>query len=162
MCRGLLICVGLVACFAPALSGQAKVCAFQDKPGHAAKVTDSDADALARELNGHSIQTVAAVGVSKKDEDAEAQKRGCTWIVTLWRQELSPDSPVFGGSLGSARAGDAQTMGEINSTETGGGLLNFNLRQTGSRKSVAHGYSEDASPYAKIAGQIMKKMDKGK
>ncbi|MFZ0632977.1 MAG: hypothetical protein WA374_17160 [Acidobacteriaceae bacterium] len=162
MWRGLLACVGLVACCAPALSGQTKVCAFQDKPGHAANVSDSDADALARELNSHSIETVAAVGVSKKDEDAEAQKRGCTWIVTLWRQAESPDSPVFAGSLGAARGGDAQTIGEINSTGTGGAILNFKLQKIGSRKDAAHGYSEDASPYAKMADQIMKKVDSGK
>lgn len=159
MCRNLLVCVGLVAFIVPALSGQAKVCAFQDKPGHAANVSDSDADALARELNGHSIETVAATGVSKKDEDAEAQKRGCTWIVSLWRQDASPDSPVFAGSTGGS---DARTMGTINSTGAGGALLNFNLRQAGNRKSVAHGYSDDSSPYAKMADQIAKKIDKGK
>jgi len=163
MWRSVLACVGLVACFAPALNGQTKVCAFQDKPGHAANVSDSDADALARELNGHSIETVAAVGVPKKDEDAEAQKRGCSWIVTLWRQDESPDSPVFAGSLGAARGGDAQTMGEINSTGgTGGAILNFRLQKAGDRKDLAHGYSTDASPYTKMADQIAKKIDKGK
>ncbi len=117
MARGLLVFIVLVAFFAPALGAQTKVCAFQDKPGHAAKVTDSDADALARELNAHSIETVAAVGVSKKDADAEAQKRGCTWIVTLWRQELPPDTPLYAGSLGGS--GKASTMGGSDSEVMG-------------------------------------------
>lgn len=159
MWRSLLACVGLVACFAPALNGQTKVCVFQDKPGHAANVSDSDADALARELNGHSIETVAAVGVSKKDEDSEAQKRGCTWIVTLWRQAESPDSPAFAGSTGGS---DGRTMGTINPTGGAATLLNYRLQKAGSRKDVAHGYSEDASPYARMADQIMKKIGSGK
>jgi hypothetical protein len=162
--RSLVVCAGLVAFLAPALGAQTKVCAFQEKPGHAAKVTDSDADALARELNAHSIQTEAAVGVAKKDQDAEAQKRGCTWVVTLWRQALAPDSPNYAGSLaGNAQQGSAsEVMGAMTGGAEGGALLNFTLRQTSNRKNLAQGYSDDESPYAKIEGQIAKKIDKAK
>lgn len=164
MTRTILVCVGFAALLAPALRAQTKVCAFEAKPGHAAKATTSDADALAGELNAHSIQTVAAVGVAKKDEDAEAQKRGCTWIVTLWRQGLPQSGPAYAGSLaGNAAPGtDSELVGAMTGTPEGGALLDFTLRETGSHKTVAKGETEDASPYAKMAGQIAKKIDKTK
>jgi hypothetical protein len=164
MFRGLLVCAGLAAFCAPAVIAQnGSVCIFQAKKGHAANVTDSDADAIARELNGHSVQAIAVVGIAKGEEDAEAQKRGCAWIVTLSRQDLPADTPNFAGSLGGAgTAGSEGTvMGTMANSEVGGALLVFNLRKADSHKTLAHAESDDATPYAKMAAQIEKKIGKG-
>jgi hypothetical protein len=165
MLRGLLVGAGLATFCAPALIAQnGAVCIFQAKKGHAAHVTDSDADAIARELNAHSLQAIAAVGIAKDQEDAEAQKRGCGWIVTLWRQELAPDTPNFAGSLGGSgnAQSDSAVMGAMTSSEVGGALLDFNLRKSDSHKTLAHAESDDASPYAKMAAQIEKRIGKDK
>jgi hypothetical protein len=161
MFRGLLVCAGLTAFLAPALTAQNSVCVFQNKQGHAAKVTDSDADEMARELNTHSLQALGVVGISKDQEDAEAQKRSCAWIVTVWRQDLPADTPNYGGSLSSGELAPDGTMARMTNS-LGGALLDYNLRKTGSRKNVAHGESDETSPYNKMAEQIAKKISKEK
>jgi hypothetical protein len=162
MLRGLLVCAGLAAFVAPSLFAQnASVCVFQEKAGHAAGTTDSDADSLVRELDSHSLQAVAATGVSKGQEDAEAEKRSCSFIVTVWRSEVRADSPNYGGSLGSGELNPDGTMARMTNS-LGGGLLQFNLRKAGSHKNLAHGESEDASPYGKMAADIAKKISKEK
>ena len=159
------MCAGLTTFCAPVLIAQnGTVCIFQAKKGHSAHVTDSDADAIARELNAHSLQAIAVVGIAKDQEDAEAQKRGCGWIVTLWRQELAADTPNYAGSLGgsgTARS-DSAVMGAMTNSEVGGALLEFNLRKADSHKTLAHAESDDVSPYAKMAAQIEKKIGKEK
>ncbi|MGA8109646.1 MAG: hypothetical protein WB974_09435 [Acidobacteriaceae bacterium] len=162
MVRNLLLCAGLAAFLAPALTAQNKVCAFQDKPGHIAHVSTSDADALAGELNSRSVQAVGAAGVPKKDEDAAAQKQGCTWIVTLWREDLPADSPNYAGTLGGTQNANMSNAELALERPTGGALLDFSLRKADSRKTIAHGETDEASPYAKIAEEIMKKMGKDK
>ncbi|HEX4037365.1 MAG TPA: hypothetical protein VHX37_04840 [Acidobacteriaceae bacterium] len=162
MLRAVLACVGLAAFLAPALTAQNKVCVFQDKPGHIAHVSTSDADALAGELNSRSIQAVSAVGIPKNQEDAEGQKQGCTWIVTLWRQDLPADSPNYGGTLGGTQNANMSNAELDANKPTGGALLEFNLHKADSKKNVAHGESDEASPYAKIADQLLKKVGKDK
>jgi hypothetical protein len=101
------------------------------------------------------------MGVSKEQEDAEAQKRSCSWVVTVWRQDLPADSPNYGGSLHSGELDQDGTMARMTNA-LGGALLEFNLRKAGSHKNLAHGESDQASPYGKMADQIAKKISKEK
>ncbi|HEX4068161.1 MAG TPA: hypothetical protein VHZ09_19230 [Acidobacteriaceae bacterium] len=162
MFRGLLVCAGLTAFLAPALTAQNTVCVFQSKQDHAATATDSDANEIAGKLNTHSLQTVSVLNVAKDQEDAEAQKRGCTWIVTLWRQELLADTPNYAGTLGGTQSNTVGHAELEHMKITGGALLDFTLRKVDTRKYVAHSESDDASPYAKMADQIAKKIGKEK
>lgn len=156
MVRSLFACLCLLAVVAPGLAAQQKVCVFQQKKDDA-KIPN-DAAAEAKELNAHSVQALAATGVSPHDEDAAAGERGCTWIVTVKREPPPPESPVFG------EAGPGSDAAELTRIRNAGtyDLIDFSLRKPGNRKAAAKGYSQDASAYAKIAAQILKKLDKEK
>lgn len=162
MVRAVLVCAGIAAFLAPALNAQTKVCAFQEKRGQASNGTQSDADVLAGVLNSHHIQTVAAVGIARNDQDAEAEKQGCTWIINLSRQSLTPDTPNYAGTLNSTQG---ETVGHavIEGTKPlGDALLEFSLRKVTTHKNVARGEAEDPSAYARVAEQIEKKIAKDK
>jgi len=164
MFRGLLFCAGLATFLAPALTAQNTICVFQAKQGPGIRGAPSDADGLLSELNTRSLQAVAVVGIPKNRDDAEAQKRNCSWIISVWRQELAADTPNYGGSLGGTQSANASN-GVLDATrqEIGANtLLDYNLRKPGSHKNVAHGELEDASPYSKMADQIVKKISKEK
>lgn len=141
---------------APALPAT-KVCAFQEKP--TAPDTVSDADALKDELTADSVPAVAADGIAPRREDAEGRKLGCTWILTVWRQKQPPNSPLYPGD--ETRQSVA-TVNAMANSQVHRDLIDYNLRRVGSRKSFAQGYSQDASPYTKIAGFIAKKLSRKK
>ena len=157
MVRSLLACAGLLASVSPSLAAQQKVCVFQEKKSAADAV--NDAAAVAEELDARSVQTVAAAGISSRNEDAEAGERGCSWIVTVRREEPPPVSPTY-GEAGPGTGGGVTT--EMAASMARGDFVEFTLRRTGRRKIAARGYSQDASPYTKIAAQIAKKIDKEK
>ena len=156
MVRSLLACAGLLAFVSPSLGAQQKVCVFQEKKAIADKV--SDAAAVADELDSRSVQTVAAAGISPRNEDTEAGERGCSWIVTVRREEPPPVSPTFGEAGPGTDGGVTTEMAASMARD----IVEFSLRGAGRRKIVARGYSQDASPYTKIAAQIAKKIDKEK
>lgn len=157
MARSLFACLCLLAVVTPSLAAQQKVCVFQEKKGDAK--TLSDAAGVAGELSAHSVQAVAADGISARDEDAAAGERGCSWIVTVWREQPRPDSPVFGESPPTSYTAETNRMKNGLAAPV---LIDFRLRKPGNRKAAANGYSQDASSYAKIAAQILKKIDKEK
>lgn len=164
MFRGLLLCAGLAAVLAPALTAQNAVCVFQAKQGPGAHGAPSDADGLVSELNTRFLQAVAIVGIPKNQEDAEAQKHSCSWIISVWRQELAADTPNYGGSLGGTQSANAANAVLDGTRQDMGAstLLDYNLRKPGSHKNVAHGESQDAAPYGKMADQIVKKITREK
>lgn len=156
MVRSLLACAGLLALISPSLTAQPKVCVFQEKKDIAGKV--SDAAAVADELDARSVQAVAAAGISPRNEDAEAGERGCSWIVTVRREEPPPVSPTYGEAGPGTGGGVTSEMAASMARD----IIEFSLRRAGMRKTVARGYSQDASPYTKIAGQIATKIGKEK
>jgi hypothetical protein len=110
------------------------------------------------------LAVVPISGFSAKEIEAEAQHRNCAWVVTLWRDQLGPESPNYGGTLGNTQ----QTTGKgsqlwIKGTKLGGDtLLEYSLRKADAHKGIAHGEGEEDSTYAKFAESIVKKIEKEK
>jgi hypothetical protein len=154
MLRRLLICAASTLLIAPVLLAQQQstVCIFQTKGGN-----QLDADSLADALGTHPLRTVIAAGIARKNEDAEAQKRDCSWIVVLRYQTLPADSPNLAGT------GDSQAEPTMDNNRPGSDkLLEYDLRKAGSRKTLAHGEFEKGAPFARMADQIARKISKGK
>jgi len=159
MLRAVLVLAGTSALLAPTLAAQNPLlCVFQQKQGHAEDAAaGTDATALAKELvarttaAGTALDIMPISGFGAKEIDAEAQHRNCAWVVTLWRQEVGPDTPNYGGTLGGTQASNKAQ---------GGGLLEYSLRKADNHKAVAHGESDAASPYASFATAIQKKLSK--
>lgn len=154
MLRRFLVRAGIALFLAPVLLAQhqSTVCVFETKGGN-----QLDADSMADALSSHSLTTVIAVGIAKRDEDAEAQKRHCSWLVSLWYQTLAADTPNLVGT------GDSQVVASLSSSRPGGGkLLEYDLRKVGSHKTLAHGEFEKGAPFAKMADQIAKKISREK
>ena len=103
-------------------------------------------------------------GFNAKDIEAEAQRRNCAWVVTLWRQEVGPDTPNYGGSLGGTQAtgGSGTALMLKDKKAQGGALLEYALRKGDGHKPVAHGESDAQSPYANFAAAIQKKISQAK
>lgn len=138
LCK-LIACAALGLFLTPALIAQRDtVCVFQTKAGN-----QLYNEPLANQLRVHGFGAATAAGVAKKDEDAEAHKRGCSWIVTIWHQGQ------MGGNFNRERP-------------FWPALVAFNLRKTGSRKTIADANSDasDPVPYAKWADDIARKISK--
>ncbi|HVT96429.1 MAG TPA: hypothetical protein VHE33_02915 [Acidobacteriaceae bacterium] len=171
MFRVIALLAGLSSVVAPALLAQNQsLCVFQQKQGHSADVDAGfDSSLLTKELTAKipaamALSVVPISGFSSKEIEAEAQRRGCNWVVTLWRDQLGPDSPNYGGTLGNTQ----QTTGKgsqlwIKGTKLGGDtLLEYSLRKADAHKAIAHGEGEEESTYAKFAESIVKKIEKEK
>jgi len=158
--------------FAPALVAQKPlVCVFQQKQGHTADVDAGlDSTTLAKELTARTsggapaLDILPVAGFSAKEIDAEADRRKCTWVVTLWRQQLGAATPNYGGTLGNTQASGGQYNSlMLKDTKIGADtLLDYSLRKAGDRKPIAHGEGDDDSTYAKFADAIVKKIEKQK
>jgi len=170
MLRAVLVLAGTSALLAPTLAAQNPLlCVFQQKQGHAEDAAaGTDATALAKELvarttaAGTALDIMPISGFGAKEIDAEAQHRNCAWVVTLWRQEVGPDTPNYGGTLGGTQAsqGEGTHLMLKDNKAQGGGLLEYSLRKADNHKAVAHGESDAASPYASVATAIQKKLSK--
>jgi hypothetical protein len=156
------------ALFAPALVAQNPVvCVFQQKQGHAADVDDGmDSSLLGKELvartssGSPAFDIVPITGFTSKEIDAEAAHRNCAWIVTLWRQEVGPNTPDYGGSLNNSQASAGQNNAlMLKSNKIGADtLLEFTLRKPDSHKPVAKGEGDEKTTYGKFADTIVKKI----
>jgi hypothetical protein len=168
--RAFLILAGASAVLAPTVFAQNPlVCVFQQKQGHAEdSAAGTDATALAKELvarttaAGTPLDIMPISGFGAKEIDAEAQHRNCAWVVTLWRQEVGPDTPNYAGTLNNTQAtgSSGNSLMIKDNKAAGGGLLEYSLHKGDNHKSVAHGESDAASPYASFATAIQKKLAK--
>jgi hypothetical protein len=169
MFRVIALLAGLSSVLAPALLAQnPTLCIFQQKQGHSAAVDGGfDSSLLVKELTPRFPATLALTivpisGFTAKEIDAEAEHRNCTWVVTLWRDQLGPDSPNYGGTLGNTQ--QSTGMGSqlwIKGTKLGPDtLLEYSLRKPDSHKPIAHGEGDDEAAYRKIAESIVKKIQK--
>ena len=170
MLRSLLILAGVMTALAPMVAAQSvTVCVFQSMKGH--KVPDGgDAQGISTALGsmklpgGRAITAITVTDVPEKDEDAAAQKRSCTFIADVWRNELSPDTPLFAGTLAPSSNIGQNAKGALVNMRSGSDntILEYALRKTNSDKKFAHGESDDATPYVPVADQIAKKLAKEK
>ena len=166
MFRVIALFAGISALHATTLLAQDHtVCLFQQKQGRSAAVDAGfDSATLAKELTKQmpalAPNIVSISGFTAKEIDAEAQRRNCTWTVTLSRQDLNAATPNFAGNLGGTQASkstpqDILVKGTKIDGET---LLEYSLRKADSRKPVAHGEGDDDSAYEKFAKTIAKKI----
>jgi hypothetical protein len=170
MFRAIALLAGVSTILAPTLFAQnPTVCIFQQKQGHSAEVDSGfDASTIAKQLTTRTpapaLDFVPISGFSAKEIDAEAQRRNCTWVVTLWREELGPDSPNFAGTLGGTQTSVSQGVSlMVKGTKIGANtLVEYSLRKADSHKPVAHGEGDDDSAYPKFADAILKKIQKEK
>jgi hypothetical protein len=167
--KAFLILAGAFAVLAPTLAAQNPVvCIFQQKQGKGdANASGPDGAELAKELVAHAgtgFDILPVPGFNAKDIEAEAQRRNCAWVVTLWRQEVGPDTPNYGGSLGGTQAtgGSGTALMLKDNKAQGGALLEYALRKGDGHKPVAHGESDAQSPYANFAAAIQKKIGQSK
>lgn len=164
MSRRVLLYAALIAFFAPTLLAQGvKVCVFQGKESRdLAKQYASDIQNVAAELSGKpagsgSVQAIAVPDVNPKEQDAAAQSHQCTYIVSIWREEMlaAPagiSGNMSGGSIGSGHLNDS-AMQQQDETRVG-----YSLRKTGSKKKLVNGESESSSPWDHIAKEVLKKL----
>jgi hypothetical protein len=171
MARSLLLATCILAFLAPTLIAQATttVCLFPAKDARGVNTdTPKDVSTLAKELlalpASASFNVVPVTGVSPKEIDAEAAKRSCTDVVTVWRLEQTPDSPNYGGTLGSTQVTTNKDNGLMlkSTLRANGVLLEYSLRKADSHKAIAHGESDDDSAYTNFAAAIAKKVSQGK
>lgn len=168
MLRAIAMLVGISTLAAPALFAQNPlVCVFQQKQGHSADVdAGADASTIAKELSTRmpGLDVVPVSGFPAKEIEAEAQRRNCTWVATLWREELGPDSPNFAGTLGGTQTSASQGVSlMVKGTKIGANtLVEYSLRKGDSHKAVAHGEGSDDSAYGKFADGMLKKIQKDK
>lgn len=168
MARFFVVFAGTVTLFAPALVAQnPTVCVFQQKQGHAANVDAGfDSSLVAQELTTRissgtpAFDIVPVTGFTAKEIDAEAQRRKCAWVVTLWRQELGPNTPDYAGTLGGTQTSAGQGSAiMLKDNQIGADtLLEFSLRKPDSHKAIAHGEGDDKAAYGKFADAIAKKI----
>lgn len=152
----------------PALVAQnPSICVFQQKQGHAANVDAGfDSNLEAQELiartssGGPAFDIVPITGFGAKDIDAEAAHRNCAWVVTLWRQELGPNTPDYAGSLGGTQASAGQGNAiMLKDNQIGADtLIEYSLRKPDNHKVLAHGEGDDKAAYGKFADAIVKKI----
>lgn len=165
MFRRVLLSVAVTALFAPTLLAQGvTVCVFQGKESHdLATQYASDIQNVAAELTGKtlpsgaSIQAIAVPDVSPKEQDPAAQSHQCGYIVSVWREEMlaAPagiSGNMSGGGLGGAHNNDS-AMQQTNETRVG-----YSLRKTGTKKKLVNGESDKASPWIRIASDVVKKL----
>lgn len=172
MFRFVVLLAGISAVLTPALAAQnPTICVFQQKQGHSANVDAGfDSSLLAKELiertasGTPALSIVPISGFAAKEIDEEAQRRNCAWIVTLWRQQLGPSTPNYGGTLGGTQASGGQNNNlMLKDTKIGSDtLLDYSLRKADSHKAIAHGEGEEDNTYAKFADGIVKKIEKEK
>lgn len=175
MFRAIALLAGLSSVLAPTLLAQNPttqnplVCVFQQKQGHSADVDAGfDASTIAKQLTTRTpapaLDFVPISGFTAKEIEAEAQRRNCTWVATLWREELGPDSPNFAGTLGGTQTSASQGVSlMVKGTKIGANtLVEYSLRKADSHKPVAHGEGSDDSAYGKFADAIVKKIQKEK
>jgi hypothetical protein len=169
MTRALLILAAIVASLAPPLTAQNPVlCVFQEKQRH--HTQDDIAAAMANELTdrtayaGPAVDFIPISGFPAKAINAEAERRHCSWIVTLWREKSLPETPTFEGDIGAIKAPTSQTVA---TAVQGPGsqdrdLLEYSMRRAGSHKLVTHGAASDPSRYLPIVDAIVKELRKSK
>lgn len=171
MFRAVALLAGLSAFLAPTLlSENPTVCIFQQKQGRSAEVDAGfDSTTLTKELTAHmpatlTLNLVGISGFTGKEIDAEAQRRSCAWVITLWRDQLGPASPNYAGTLGGTQVTTGQgTQLWLKGTKLGAEtLLEYSLRKADSRKAIGHGDGNDDSTYTKFAEAIVKKIQKEK
>jgi hypothetical protein len=171
MFRVIALLAGISAVLAPTVLAQnASLCVFQQKQGHSPDVDGGfDSSLLSKELGTRipaslGLDLIPISGFTGKEIEGEAQRRNCTWVVTLWREQLGPDSPNFAGTLGGTQSSNSQGVNiMVKGTKIGGNtLLEFSLRKADAHKPVAHGEGEEESTYGKFADTIVKKIQKEK
>ena len=110
MFRAVALFAGMVTVLAPTVLAQNTLCVFQQKQGHAADVDAGfDATLLVKELSPRmpatlGLNVVTISGFTGKEIEAEAQRRNCAWVVTLWREQMGEASPNYEGTLGGTQA----------------------------------------------------------
>ncbi|HZZ39533.1 MAG TPA: hypothetical protein VFE06_10395 [Acidobacteriaceae bacterium] len=175
MMRILFILAAASVTIAPSMIAQnPTVCVFQQKQKH---TQDTDATAVATALTSHkasggpTFNFVPVSGFAAKEIDAEAQRRNCAWVLTLWREQSPPDTPNYAGTLGSTAS--PNTGGVTRSVVAGnpdvqqeaaldGDMLEYTLRKGDSHKAIAHGSNNEPPLYDPVVASIEKKLDKGK
>jgi hypothetical protein len=179
----LILAAASVASAPPMIAQNPSVCVFQQKQRH---TKDTDAVAVANALTarkasgGPAFDYVSVSGFTSKEIEAEAQRRNCTWVLTLWRQAPPPDTPNYAGTLGGSdssagvlgKAQGGNVNGVTNSIVAGnpamqdaaqdGTMLEYTLRKGDSHKAVAHGSSDQQPIYDPVVAAIVKKLDKEK
>jgi hypothetical protein len=172
----LLLCALLArGLYAQGPAGAVTVCFVQTKEVHDHYVVSGgDAKALAKEFagtmlaNGAPLVTVELAGLGDKDVNPEVERRGCGWVVQVWRHDsvdvnqlsslpanmdMVPDSPA----PAPPPIGDRDAV-------------LYRLRKAGSDKVLAHGSLPLKTrrgrsavaifdPYPIFAKQILKKMN---
>jgi len=147
------------------------VCVFQGKESHdvAAKYA-SDTQNVAAALSGKAlsggstIQAIAVPGVDPKQEDAAAQDHQCSYIVSVWREEILAAPAGFAANMqgnGNNMQGD-QGMNQSAMSQQSNSRLNYSLRRIGSRKKLASGEVDSGSPWDHVANDVMKKLARDK
>lgn len=170
MFRAIALLAGVSTILAPTLFAQNPPSASSSRnKGHSAEIdAGADAGIIAKQLTTRTpapaFDVVPISGFTSKEIDAEAQRRNCTWVVTLWREELGPGSPNFAGTLGGTQTSVSQGVSlMVKGTKIGANtLVEYSLRKADSHKPVAHGEGDDDSAYPKFADAILKKIQKEK
>lgn len=166
MVRRLLIVAGALALAAPLIHAQdVTVCVFQAERGHKMQNSD-DAQRVASALSaltlpgGAAIKAIPVTGVSAKDEEAEAGKRGCGFILEVWRNEVPAATPMGPGTnaVSGSQAGIyAEGSGPDAST-----VMEYSLLKAGSHKKLGSGEASKRDPWSQAADLAAKKIAKAK
>ncbi len=151
----LLTCLSLAA---PRLTAQqVLICVFAAQPENAA-----DAAAIAKLLSaqmpdGTPLAAVPVSGISRKQLETEARRRGCAWIAEIRRVSGPQPTPAFDRSMSTAARGGSSTSAGLAPSPTQS--LVFSLKKTGARRTLASGSASlDPPPYGIFAIGILKKI----
>lgn len=166
MVRRLLILAGALGLGAPLLHAQAvTVCVFQAQRGHKMP-TGSDAQGVASVLttlalpNGAAITAIPISGIAPKDEESEAQKHSCGFILDLWRNDVAAATPM-GPGTGAVSGSQAGIYTEGTGPDAGT-VLEYSLIKADSHKKLASGEADKKNAWAQIADSVEKKLAKAK
>ncbi len=166
MIRGLLVFAGALALAAPLVHAQVvTVCVFQAQKGHKMH-NDSDAQGVVDALstlklpNGDAIRAIPVDGISTRDEEAEALKRGCGFVAEVWRNDVPASTPLV-AAAGANPSSQNPDLFPGSATEAGT-VMEYALRKTNSNKTIAHGEANKSDPWSEVADTIAKKIARAK
>lgn len=126
-----------------------------DRPSNDQSDAATLATMLAVAAGPNALTAVPVAGITSKDMDAEAQKRGCAWIVELQRAQTVSATPSFDRSpSGGASGGPLFGSSRIEKSAH----IDFSLRKPGSKKITGHGASSKPDWAAVFPAEILRKI----
>jgi hypothetical protein len=171
----LLLCALLAQeLYAQSPAAAVTVCFVQTREVHDHYVVSGgDAKALAKEFagtklaNGAPLVTVELAGLGDKDVNPEVERRGCGWVVQVWRHDNVDTNQLSSlpANMDMVPDNPAPAPPPIGDRDA----ILYRLRKAGSDKVLAHGSAPLETrrgrstvvifnPYPIFAKQILKKM----